>query len=130
MLRPYTIVLRLCTKPPARCRRYQERTATHDNTVALLCGVVFVDDAFFHDEEDVFDGADVLGWVAGDGDDVGELADFEGAGAVGDAEESGVGRRASLQRVDRFHSEVGHLVKFFSVAAVWDRRLRRCRGRC
>src|SRR5277367_4057768 len=93
---PVQSVLRLCTKPPARCRRYQERTATHDNTVDLLRGVVFVDGAFFHYEENVLDGADVLGWVAGDGDEVGEFAHFERAGAVGDAEEFRVGRSASF----------------------------------
>ena len=53
----------------------------------LFVGFVFVDDAGLHDEGDVLEEPDVFERVAVDGDDVGPLAGFDGADAVGPAHE-------------------------------------------
>ncbi len=55
----------------------------------LLVGFVFVDDAGLHDEVDVLEDLDVFERIAIDGDDVGPLAGFDRAGAVGPCHEVG-----------------------------------------
>src|ERR1035437_495742 len=72
----------------------------------------------FHHKADFFHLPDVLLGIAGAGNDIGELAGFERAGAAGHAQEFGIQRSARLKRVDGLHPEVHQQVKFFGVAAV------------
>ncbi len=83
------------------------------------CGFgVFVDYAFFHHKQDVFRQANILEGIAGNGHDIGELAGFERANLVRQAEQVSVSGGPGLQRGGWFHAEVDHLVKLFGVAAV------------
>src|SRR6185312_2500066 len=65
---------------------------TSSSASARSGALVLVDDAVLHDEDDMLHGVDVARGIAGHGDDVGELAGFERAELVGDAEEARVAR--------------------------------------
>jgi len=80
--------------------------------------VITVDDAFFHDEEDVFSLADILQGIAGDRDNIGEFTGFEGADFVGQAQEIGIRGSSRLKRINGLHTKVHHLVKLFGVSPV------------
>src|SRR5271156_4915051 len=69
-------------------------------------GFVLVDDAGLHDEGDVLKDFDVLEGVAFDGDDVGPLAGFDGADAVGPAHEVGGVEGACLDGGEWGHAEL------------------------
>ena len=77
-----------------------------------------VNHTLFHHEAEVLHLPDVLFGIAGAGDDIGEFAGFEGAGAVGHAEEFGIQGGAGLERVDGLHPQVDQQVKLLGVAAV------------
>ena len=56
-------------------------------------------DTISHHKTDVFHLPDVCLGIAGAGDNVGKFAGFEGAGAVGHAEEFGIQGRGGLERI-------------------------------
>src|SRR5687767_8256291 len=86
---------------------------------AVLLGPLVLDDrALLHHEEDALGLPYVLERVAGDGDEVRELAGLERAEAVRDAEQLGDDRGGRPERRGRRHAEPDHVAELLRVAPV------------
>src|SRR4029450_1836526 len=79
-----------------------------------------VDLPVLHDEAHVLGGGDVGGGVAGDGDDVGEVAGCDLAEVVAAVDELGAGDGGGLQRLHGGHPAVDHGPELLGVVAVGD----------
>ena len=80
--------------------------------------VVASDGAGFHDEFHGLQDVDVGERVAGDGDEVGEVAGFEGADFVSPAKEICGVDCGGLDSVERLHAPLGHFGELLGVVAV------------
>src|ERR1700731_2021093 len=66
--------------------------------------VIAIDYAFLHHEKYFFSLADVFHWIAGDGNDVGQLSGLQGSELVLYREQFRVGQCSGAQRIDGFHA--------------------------
>ena len=77
-----------------------------------------VDDAAFHDEGDLLNGGDVGERIAGDGDDVGEIAGLKSADLILPAEEFRAVEHVRLEGGERRHAVLDHEDEFACLRAV------------
>ena len=78
----------------------------------------FVDHSTLHDETDVFHRADILQWVAGDGDYVSKIVGFQRANLAFPSEQFGAIDEVSPQHGWRRHTVFDHKNKFPGLGSV------------
>src|SRR5579884_1232934 len=80
--------------------------------------LLLIDDAIFHNKFDVFGNADVFERIAGNGNDIGEVAGLQSTDLILPAEELRAVEEIGLQGGDRRHAELDHQFEFAGLRAM------------